>query len=407
MTCRMCKSERLSAFLDLGFTPPADQFRRPEQMREPETAFPLQVLLCVDCGLAQLSHVVSPEVLYRNDYPYESSITATGRRHWGELAASAITDFSLSGGDLVVDIGCNVGVLLEQFRTAGCRVLGIDPAANIVRIAEKKGIECLAEFFSEPLATAVRQQYGPARLVTATNVFAHVDDLDAFMRGIGALLADDGVFVVEAPAFTHLVEQLEYDTIYHEHLSYLSLTPLVPYVRRLGFEVFDVAQRDIHGGSARYMIGRAGRREVRPAVTAMLESERRSGIHTMERLRAFSAAVETNRRSLSWLIHRLTNEGKRVVAVSAPAKGMTLLNFCRLGPELIEYVTEKSTLKIGRFTPGMHIPVVEDSALLQNRPDFALLLAWNFADEIMANLKDYRRAGGRFIVPIPEPRIVE
>lgn len=406
MVCRACKGSSLAKFLDLGFTPPADQFRRPEQLKDPETHYPLQVLMCADCGLAQLSHVVSPEVLYRNDYPYESSITVTGRRHWAELAKTAVLDLGVKPNDLVVDIGCNVGVLLEQFRDAGCRTLGIDPAANIVRQAERKGIECLAEFFGPDVARGVRQRLGPAQIITATNVFAHVDDLDDFMSGVDALLADDGVFIVEAPSFVHLVDKIEYDTIYHEHLSYLSLRPMVTLCHRLGFEVFDVLQRDIHGGSCRYMISRRGRRAVTGNVSSLREREQVAKVHEAATLERFAASVAANRRDLNWLLRDLRHQGKTIVAVSAPAKGMTLLNYCRLGSEVLEYVTEKSALKIGRVTPGLHIPVVPDSMLLETQPDFALLLAWNFAEEIMANLKDYKSRGGRFILPIPSPRII-
>lgn len=405
--CRMCGSMRLRQFLDLGFTPPADGFLRAEQLLEPETHYPLQVCQCEDCGLAQLTHVVSPEILYRHDYPYESSITRSGQLHWQEFAQNVSARFDLGEADLVVDVGSNVGVLLDRFRSHGTRVLGVDPASNIVRIAERRGIETWDEFFGLPVARRIRDERGAASLITATNVFAHVDDLREFMLAVDLLLDDRGVFIFEAPQFRHLVQQFEYDTIYHEHLSYLSLKPLLPFLHALGLEVFDVEERDIHGGSFRVFVGRHGDRPVAAAVDAMLRAEEASGIYEPLRLGRFARDVAANRDELASLLSSLKSQGKRIAGVSAPAKGMTLLNYCGIGAGLLDFVTEKSQLKIGRFTPGSHIPVVSDAELLRQRPDFALLLAWNFGEEIMQSLHEYVQGGGRFIIPVPHPRIVE
>ncbi|UPT76143.1 MAG: hypothetical protein M0D55_16190 [Elusimicrobiota bacterium] len=211
---------------------------------------------------------------------------------------------------------------------------------------------------------------------------------------------------MEAPHFQTLIENLEYDTIYHEHLSYLSLKPMVPFFKKFGFEVFDVHKQNIHGGSFRVFVGRKGKHKVEPAVAKTLKEEAASGLHSEKTLRQFAKNVEKNRAELLWLLRDLKHKGKSIVAVSAPAKGMTLLNYAKIGGETLDFVTEKSTLKIGRFTPGSHIPVLPDSELLAKKPDYALLLAWNFAPEIMANLKEYVKKGGRFIIPIPKPRIV-
>lgn len=407
MICRMCKSSDLAQFLDLGFMPPADGFLRKEQLREPETHYPLQVMICHACGLAQLSHVVSPEVLYRHDYPYESSTTQTGHRHWSEFAQTTSRRLGLGASDLVVDIGSNVGVLLEAFKANGLRTLGVDPASNIVRIAERRGIETVNEFFSVDVARHILKEKGPASVITATNVFAHVDNLATFVEAIDLLLNERGVFIFEAPYFVNLLKNLEYDTIYHEHLSYLSVKPLIPFFRRFDMDVVDIEQRDIHGGSFRVFITRAGKMPIAPVVGDLLKSEEQMGLHRLSVLNDFSTVVRRNRQELSWLLHQLKHEGKRLVGVSAPAKGMTLLNYCRIGDETLEFVTEKSTLKIGRYTPGAHIPVVSDDELMRQSPDCALLLAWNFADEIMNNLSAYRARGGKFIIPIPRPHIVE
>lgn len=404
--CRMCAGVRLRRFIDLGFTPPADGFLRVDQLQDPETHYPLQVCQCEDCGLAQLTHVVSPEVLYRHDYPYESSITQAGRRHWKEFADSVCSRLGLTDRDLVIDVGSNVGVLLECFRNNGARILGIDPASNIVRIAEKGGIETWDEFFGPHVVQRVQRDKGKAAVITATNVFAHVDKLRDFMAAVDALLTDKGVFIVEAPHFGHLVQSLEYDTIYHEHLSYFSLKPMQRFFRQCGMDVFDVQERDIHGGSFRSFVARAGRYPIEDSVHKMLAWENEAGIYDATVLEAFAARVAANRSDLVWLLHGLKHEGKRIAGVSAPAKGMTLLNYCRIGPELLDFVTEKSKLKIGRFTPGMHIPVLDDEALIRHKVDYALLLAWNFADEIMGNLKEFTSQGGQFIVPVPNPKIV-
>ena len=407
MNCRMCGSTRLYKFLDLGFTPPADQFRRKDQLREADVHYPLQVVTCEDCGLAQLSYVVSPEVLYRNDYPYESSTTQTGRQHWADFAASVVKQLGLSPGELAVDIGSNVGVLLGAFRDNGMNVQGVDPAANIVMIARENGIDTMCEFFNDDAARQIVAEKGNASVITATNVFAHVDDLDALMGSIKLLLNEKGVFIFEAPYFVNLLKHNEYDTIYHEHLSYLSAKPLVPFFAKHGMEVFHVEQNDIHGGSFRVFVARKGQRPVSRDVQSVIAEEERMGIYTRETLDRFADNVRKNKRALTWLLQSLKHQGKRIVGVSAPAKGMTLLNFCRIDSDVLDFVTEKSKLKIGRYTPGAHIPVVPDSELLAQQPDYALLLAWNFAEEIMRNLDAFRRKGGKFIIPIPSPRIVE
>ncbi len=405
-TCRICNSTDLAQFLDLGFTPPADRFLRREQLDEPETHYPLTVNLCQCCGFVQLGQVVSPEILYRQDYPYESSITRSGQAHWEEFARTVVQRFGLTADDLVVDIGSNVGVLLSAFRANGPRILGVDPASNIVRIAERNGVETVNEFFSPVVAADIRRTKGPATVITGTNVFAHVDDLAGFMRAVDHLLNERGIFIFEAPYFVNLVEQLEYDTIYHEHLSYLSLRPLVQFFRKFGMEIFDVEQRDIHGGSFRVYVARSGKQLVANEVQRLLDLEKQTCVHSLDTLKALATRVQQNRQDLLNFLRSLKQQGKTIAAVSAPAKGMTLLNYCRLGTETLDFATEKSTLKIGRFTPGTHIPVVPDSELMTRKPDYVLLLAWNFSKEIIRNLNDYREAGGKFIIPIPTVKVV-
>lgn len=406
VSCRMCRSNNLYIFLDLGFMPPADQFRRKDQMKEQEIHYPLEVCMCDDCGLAQLTYVVSPEILYRNDYPYESSITKTGHIHWNSFASAVVNRFNLIEHDLVVDIGSNVGVLLEAFKNKGIRVQGVDPAANIVLLAQKRGIDTICDFFNEETVDKILHTKGKASVITGTNVFAHINDLHLLMKNIKKLLKEKGVFIFEAPYFVNLIKTIQYDTIYHEHLSYLSVKPLIGFFAHHNMEMIDIEFADIHGGSFRVYISEKGNYPVSDIINDLFTREEAMGLYSHAVLDDFSDKVKKNRAELTWLLHSLKRSGKTIIGVSAPAKGMTLLNYCRIGNDWLDVVSEKSTLKINRYTPGMHIPVVSDNYLLENRPDFALLLAWNFADEIMENLSEYRKRGGKFIIPIPMPKIV-
>ena len=394
-------------FLDLGHHPPSDQFRKKEQLNEAIIFYPLQVFLCEDCGFVQLGYVVPEQILYQDNYPYESSTTETGKKHYFEFAKSVVSKYKFSEEDLAVDIGSNVGVLLEGFKLMGLQIQGVDPAQNICEIAEKRGIPTINDFFSSAAALRIIQTKGKASVITASNVFAHDDDLESFMRAIQILIDNSkGIFIIEAPHLLHLIKSLEYDTIYHEHLSYISVEPLIPFFEKFDMEIIDVEQKDIHGGSIRIFISNKGNYQVQESVINVLSLEKEGQLRDKKALLSFGEKVAENKITLNQLIHRLKSEGKRIVAVSAPAKGMTLINYCKLDRQTLDYVTEKSTLKIGLYTPGDFIPVVADSKLLEDQPDFALLLAWNFAEEIMNNNKEYIRRGGKFIIPIPEPIII-
>lgn len=401
--CRVCRGTAFSQILDLGHTPLADDFLTPERLHEPETHFPLRVVECDACRLVQLDYTVDRSTLYSPDYPYLSSTTITGRAHYHGMASRIVHRFS-TWGELAVDIGSNVGVLLGGFRQQGSmRVLGIEPVPPIARMANLAGIDTISSFFSSDLATDIVKSRGRAFVITGTNVVAHIHDLHDLARGISILLAPRGVFVFEAPYLLDLVSQGAYDTIYHEHLSYLSVSPVNRLFHLYGMEVIDVEPQPIHGGTLRYFVAARGDY---PVSTVVSEFERRE--HDLSfSAPSFANRITEHRRALVSMLSSLRTSGHTIAAVSAPAKGMTLLNTCGLGPHLLDFVTEKSETKIGRFTPGTHLPVLPDSALLDRRPDYALLLAWNFADEIIANNAAYRERGGKFIVPIPFPQIVE
>ncbi|KND50594.1 MAG: putative methyltransferase [Parcubacteria bacterium C7867-007] len=404
-SCRMCKGTDLTEYLDLGHTPPADQFRVAEELDLPELSYPLRVMLCNTCGLSQLTHVVDPRVLYQFDYPYQSSTTATGKKHWDAFAVAVTERLSLPKDSLVVDIGSNDGTLLQSFRDVGMDVAGVDPAPNIVEIANERGIPTYCDFFGVDAAKLVKEKHGAASVVVGTNVFAHIDDLHAVLEACGTLLNDDGVFIFESPHFGTLIEHLEYDTIYHEHLSYLSLKPVTAFVEQFGREVFAVEKSAIHGGSFRVYIAKKGQYPVDQSVADLLAEEAEAKLHDLEMLNAFALLVEKNREDLMTLVEKIRSEGKTIALVSTPAKGMTLLNYCGFTKRHVEFATERAPLKIGRFTPGAHIPIYADAQLLEKKPDYALLLAWNFAPEIIKNNTEFTANGGKFIIPIPTPTI--
>jgi len=402
----MCDSPKLYCFLDLGFAPPSDAILTADELREPELLFPLKVMQCEECGLTQLSYSVNRLLLYGKKYKYEASITTTGKRHFHSMADSICERLKLAKGSLVVDVGSNVGVLLEGFQKNGMRVLGLEPAPDICKIANERKIDTLQEFMGFEVAKRVLRDYGKAKIVTGTNVFAHVDDKEEFMSALDVLLDDDGIFVIEAPYFLELIENLEYDTIYVEHLEYLSVKPLLRYFNEHAMDIFDVELHEIHGRSIRVFVCRKGKFPATGTVQAFLDRENQKGIYSRQVLDDFARRVKLHRDTLLGLLWDLKRRGNRIVGISAPAKGNTLLNYCRIGPELIDYLAEKSVIKRGHYSPGMHIPIVEEQRIYHDRPAFGIIFAWNFADEIMKNNDAYARSGGRFIIPIPEPIVV-
>ena len=403
--CHMCNSAHLNLVLNLGSHPHSDDFLSKERLTAVEYHFPLRLVSCQDCGLLQIDHFVDPKILYQTNYIYESSITKSGTEHYRAMAQAIAERFNFKSGSLAVDIGSNVGVLLSGFKEEGFTVLGVDPAAQIAAKAQKRGIETIVDFFTEDVADAIVAKQGQASVITGTNVFAHLHDLDGAVKGMKKLLAKDGVIVIEAPYAVDLIAETEYDTIYHQHIGYLSVKPMKRYFEQFDLELFDVEKVSIHGGSLRYFVGHAGMHPVQSSVDSYIQEEEKFGLYSRERLAAFADDVQQQRQELVELLVDLKAKGNRIVGVSAPAKGNTLLNYCRIDTHFFDYITEKSQLKQGLYTPGTHIPIRDDEMLLKTQPDYALILAWNFADEIMNNLSEYKRRGGKFIIPIPKPII--
>ncbi len=403
--CQMCKGASLKTVLDLGHHPHSDFFPTKQELDDMEPRFPLRLVLCDDCKLFQIDYFVNPDYLYRGDYLYQSSTTKTGTSHYHTMARDIVGRFGFGGTELAVDIGSNVGVLLQGFKDQGMMVLGVDPA-EVSRKAIESGIDTIIDYFSLSVAQGIVEKYQKASVITGTNVFAHIHDLDSAVEGVKLLLADDGVFVVEAPSALDLLENLEYDTIYHQHIGYLSVLPMKRYFERFGLELFDVTKSDIHGGTIRYFVGHVGAHPIEKSVENLIDEEVETGIYTADYLNTFAKKVTDQKLALIELILQLRKEGKKVVALSTPAKGNTLLNYCNLDGTFLDFATERNPLKVGRYTPGTHIPIYEDEVLLSEGVDYALILAWNFAEEIMRNMTEFKARGGKFIIPIPYPKIV-
>lgn len=406
-TCRGCDGTDLRRFLDLGDQPLANAFLKDPSDIQSEAKFPLEVYFCEDCKLVQLLDVIDPEVLFR-DYIYVTGTSETIAAHNDAYAKTVVESLGLGAEDLVVEVASNDGSLLKRFQALAVRTLGIEPATNIAAMAERAGVQTINDFFSRACGERVRSERGEAAAVIGNNVLAHVDDTTDFLQGAAALIGDRGRVIVEFPYLEELLDRFEYDTVYHEHLCYFSLTAVANLFRRAGLSVLRADRVPVHGGSLRVWGGSVSAFPEHGAeVAAELEREVTAGMTDYARFERFGALVEKNRTDLLALLRRLKEEGKTLAGYGAPAKGNTLLNYCGIDTKLIPYTVDRSPLKVGHLTPGMHIPVLAAEELADRRPDYTLILAWNFADEIIRQQDAYRRAGGKFIIPIPEPRIVE
>ena len=405
-SCRVCKHRIFTKVIPLGATPLANAFLTSKQVDGPESYFPLVVYRCQRCGFLELGHVVSPEVLF-GDYVYVSSTSPVFIAHFEAFATSVTKKYHLNNTSFVVDIGSNDGILLKPFVDRGIRVLGIEPADNIARVARKNGIDTVSEFFSVALARKLKRRKGAADIMTATNVFAHIDDLDEVIRGLDILLAPEGVFIIEAPYLIDFLQKRYFDLIYHEHVSYWAVAPLVRLFKRFRMKVFAVEKVDSHGGSIRVFVARnSSRHPVESSVSTFLAAERTLKVGEEKTYREYFKKIQENRIQLLQLLSSLKAKGKKIAGFGAPAKGNTLLNYFNIGSETLDYIVDNSAWKQGLYTPGTRIPVVSPSRLVQDPVDYVLILAWNFADSIIAKNKDFRKKGGKFIIPVPKPTII-
>ncbi len=405
LECQICQNKTLIKILDLGLHPPPLVLLSEEDLKKNiEEKFPLEVVFCENCGLLQLSNMVDPKKLFI-DYSYTSSSSASFKKHLHDFAFKLCDQFNLSDNDLVIDIASNDGTLLQGFQQKNVKVLGVEPS-KVAKIAETNGVPTINDFFDESISEQIISKYGKPKIITATNVIAHVDKLHSMMIGIKNLMDIDSVFISESHYLLDLIEKLEYDTIYHEHLRFYGLSQLVQLFQKYDMDVFDVERIPTHGGSIRVYSCLSNSFEKSPKVEKILQLEKEKKLSTKETMINFAKKVHENKETLRNLLQNLKLQNKKIVGISAPARSSTILNFCGIDSSLLDFICETSDLKINKFTPGSHIPIKSDQELIEIQPDYALLLSWHLAESIIPKI---RKDGfkGQFIVPLPEPKILE
>lgn len=404
--CQLCGAGNLDLVIDLGHHAPCDSLLRAEQLLDAERTYPLRFVRCLRCGLVQIDYVVAPEVLFHLDYPYRSGITTTLAKHLESTAVTVIEKFGLKPGSLVIDIGSNDGTALQAFKARGMRVLGIEPT-NVAKIAIDNGVPTIQGFFGEALGDEIRKEHGPAAAVIATNLFAHVQKLGELIRTVNTLLKEGGAFVTESHYLLDLIQTVQYDSIYHEHLKYYSVKPLKTLLESYDFSLVDVERIPNYGGSIRAYALKGAQYRVADRVSRLIQEEENAGLYDAHTYATFLKMVVRSKLDLQALLLDIKRRGQRAVGIGCPGRSSTLLNYCNVDRDLMPYIAEQADcLKVGLFLPGKHIPIVDEKVMFDEGPEYGVMLSWHYADPIMAAL---RRKGftGKFILPLPEVRVVE
>lgn len=382
--------------------PPANAFIPKSRLKYKEEKFPLVVYFCHNCTLLQLRHVVNPEILFK-EYVYQTGASAPLVAHFKNLAEEVISRHITSKNDLVVEIGSNDGSLLENIKSSA-KILGIDPAPGVAEIAKVKGVPTLTAFFNQPTAEKVFASHGPAKVIIANNVIAHIDDIHSVFAGIKTLLCENGKFIFEAHWVGNLIDKGGFDQIYHEHLCYYSLHALSHLTQKFGLKILDVSLVPIHGESLQVTVGKTGK--PLKAVSAFMAREKKLGLHSNKAYSTFALKVRKNKKVLIDLLRKIKIDGKKITGYGAPAKGNTLLNYCQITPKILDFITDTTISKQGLYTPGTHIPIVPPEIITRSLPDYIVLLSWNYAEAILKKEKTLREKGVKFIIPVPRVKIV-
>jgi predicted TPR repeat methyltransferase len=404
--CRFCQNENLTKILDFGNVPLAGGFLRSDQ-RSDEKFYPLALQFCRDCTLVQVQDSIPPATLFRNYFYFSSSIqTLVG--HFAEFAEEVVSRFEDPSAALVVEIGSNDGVFLKPLTNRGVTAVGVEPATNVVASIDTPGLNVVNEFFNEEVALRVREQYGLADTIVSSYTLAHIDDMTGVLNGVKALLKKEGQFVFEVYYLGALMDELQYDMIYHEHVNYYSMAALTSFFKRFGLEIFDVKALSLRGGTMRYYVGDTElvASKVTPAVQALIDQEHEKGLDSLDSYRAFADRVENSRTELMKVLGELKRDGKMVAGYGASGRATTIMSYCAIGEEHLNYVVDDAPAKHGLYTPGSHLPIVAWEATQDEWPDYLLLFAWSFAKEVIDKRADYLAAGGKFIIPLPTVKIV-
>ena len=407
--CRFCGSQLSQLFVDLGLSPLCQTQIRPDQLNHGESYYPLRVFVCGTCFLVQLDEYVSPDVIFSEDYPYYSSYSDSWVKHAKDYSDKMITDYGIGRESFVVEVASNDGYLLQHFVKAGVPCLGIEPADGVAQAAREKGIDTITRFFGQDAAVDVTTQYRKADLVLGNNVLAHVPDLNDFVDGLGTLLADDGIITMEFPHLMRLMQENQFDTIYHEHFSYFSFSTVSRIFTQHGLMVFDVEELHTHGGSLRIYAAHAetGGRSLSSRAAELLEREKSMGFGSIEFYTHFEEQVRETKRALLDFLITAKRAGKVIVGYGAPGKGNTLLNYCGIRQDFLDYTVDRNPHKQGTYTPGTRIPILDPSVISQSKPDYILILPWNLRKEIVESMAYVRAWGCQFVVPIPVVEVLD